>query len=280
MSRSDALRAPVAVLVAVVMAMTACDRSHELAPRPGSADTSRAEVAPAPPPPPRFFGLDAIVAAGDSARGKTAELRVARGETRAGDFTAYECAEPRSMHRMFLAYRPDQIDAVRAIDGSCGDAPARVRFTVVSGGSAGFTGLPGPDGRLVIRHDTEQIVSGRILEVLDVAPRPATTVPAGVDLGSFDDMTLASPSATGRVAQFEARRSSPSADAARLSITPCAEGARSNVIVLAVPEELAGNASDVQMNCVPVRFRVGEREPLGGSWSGTLLGLPTSPNPP
>ena len=55
-----------------------------------------------------------------------------------------------------------------------------------------------------------------------------------------DTMALSGASATARVAQFEVRRMSRSADEARLSITPCAEGAQSNVVILAVPAGLEG----------------------------------------
>ena len=198
----------------------------------------------------RYHGGDEVLAAGDASRGQVAVLRVMRAEIIPGDVTAYTCeGGPR---KMFLKIRPGAADAVRALPkdrpatGECPRAVVRIRDVVV-----GFVGAAAADGGWAIRPDGEAIIEGDLLGVLDVAPRPPTAAPPGVDFATLDDLALGGGRDGGRIVELRMqRRAEPSLTS--IFAEPCdGEGTDS----VAFPDQTPEGRLGVLTGCHTVRFR-------------------------
>lgn len=157
------------------------------APPPPPAPAPPPATEPPPPetapPPADFTSLADAVRAGKAAVGKMLRLRVRRDHYTSGtQFTAVPCVERSGTSSIWLRYRPEQRDYVRAMHDTPSDACATVSFRVVA-----FRGGPAP------------LVEGAIEHVGTLAPRRAATPPAGADYASIDDAILAGPDAKGKI---------------------------------------------------------------------------------
>lgn len=136
-----------------------------------------------PPPPADYVSLGDVVLAGKGALKKMVRLRVLRDHyTSATQFTAVPCVESVPLTSIWLRYRPEQRDYVRAMHDTPRDACATVSFRVVA-----FRGGPAP------------LVEGSIEHVGTIVPKKAAKPEAGADYASIDDAILAGAEAKGKI---------------------------------------------------------------------------------
>jgi hypothetical protein len=148
-----------------------------IATAPVAATAAREET----PPPPADYLLHAdVVKAGKKALGKMVRMQVRRDHyTSSKMFTAVPCKDS---GLVWLRYKPEQRDWVRAMHGTPHSACATVSFKVVSN-----HGGPAP------------LVEGSIEHIGTLTPKPAEPAPPGADFASIDDAILAGPDAKGKV---------------------------------------------------------------------------------
>lgn len=187
-----------------------------------------------PPPAADFTSLAEAVKAGKASVGKVVRLRVRRDHyTSATQFTAVPCVEPRGSGSIWLRYRPEQRDHVRAMYGTPNDACATVSFRVVA-----FRGGPAP------------LVEGAIEHVATLAPKRAAQPPAGADYASIDDAILAGPDAKGKIiaGDFWAYDGDPK----ELWVHDCR---RTDAFLFVIPKTKAEEALARQLSNSPSRCR-------------------------
>jgi hypothetical protein len=187
-----------------------------------------------PPPPADFTSLADTVKAAKAALGKVVRLRVRRDHyTSATQFTAVPCVEPRGSGSIWLRYRPEQRDHVRAMYGTPNDACATVSFRVVA-----FRGGPAP------------LVEGAIEHVATLAPKRAAPPPPGADYASIDDAILAGADAKGKIiaGDFWAYDGDPK----ELWVHDCR---RTDAFLFVIPKTRAEEALAKQLSNSPSRCR-------------------------
>lgn len=141
------------------------------------------ELPETPPPPADFMTLGDAAKAGSKAIGKMVRIRVRRDHyTSATQFTGVPCLERPPNTSLWLRYKPEQRDWVRALHGTPPDACGTVSFKVVA-----FHGGPAP------------LVEGSIEHVGTLKPKKAKAPPAGAHYASIDDAILAGAEAKGKI---------------------------------------------------------------------------------
>ena len=177
--------APPPIIVAPQpVAQTAAPIQVEVPPAPAPPVVEDEPPLPPETPPPKadFMSLADVVKAGKGAVGKMVRLRVRRDYyTSATQFTAEPCLE-RHASTVWLRYRAEHRDWVRAMHDVPHDDCPTASFKVVA-----FHGGPAP------------LVEGSLEHVGTVKPKRATKPEAGADYATIDDAIIAGAGAKGKI---------------------------------------------------------------------------------
>lgn len=208
-----------------------------------SADASDAGAEPplppeTPPPPADFTSLADVVKAGAKAMKKMVRLRVRRDHyTSSTQFTAVPCVDKVANATIWLRYKAEQRDWVRAMYGTPPDACATASFKVVA-----FRGGGAP------------LVEGTIEHVGTVVPKRAAKPPAGADYASIDDAILAGAEAKGKIIanSFWAYNGDPK----ELWVHDCKRGDAFLFVIPKTPQQqsLASQLSTSPSRCAPAHL--------------------------
>lgn len=184
-----------------------------------------------PPPKADFTSLDDVVKAGKASIGKMVRLRVRRDHyTSATQFTAVPCPD-RHVSTVWLRYRAEHHDWVRAMYDVPRDDCPTASFKVVA-----FHGGRAP------------LVEGSLEHVGTVRPKRAAKPEAGADYASIDDAIIAGADAKGKIisGSFWAYTGNPK----ELSVHDCK---RSDSFLFVIPKTSAQQALAAQLSSSPAK---------------------------
>lgn len=201
-----------------------------------------------------YQSLDDIRMDGAKAKGKTALLRVWRGNTEAKSFTAHSCGGAGGIAWVKLEFGQEHRDLVRAIPTSSRDC-VRVHFRVTG------------------RERFSKNIRGEVLAVLDVEPQVTQEAPEGVDFVSMDDINMAGKAARGKIGLLEVWRGNT--DDRGFTAHPCGEQGGIQFMKIhyssdqrEAVRELPTSSRD---GCRSIRFKLRGRSRFGNTWDAELL---------
>lgn len=227
----------------------------------GAVATAVVDAAPAPTaavevPDPKtdYTSLDDAKLDGKTAYGKTALLRVWRGQTDASKTTLYQCRS-KGMNYIEATFTDAQKPLVKAIPPSIPlhDSCPRVVLKITG------------------KEQYGDALKAEITQILDAEPAEVKPLPAGVDYVSMDDVNMDGAKAAGKIARIRVYRGSE--EAAKFTAYGCGRiGGTSFLYVKFTPDqkEDVKTLPATPVGCLPMKVKLLTQD-FGHTWNAQLI---------
>jgi hypothetical protein len=210
----------------------------------------------APDPTADYKSLDDAKVDGAKAYGKTAFIRVWRGNTDATTVTLFSCGKLGAGGFFTATYSVDKRALVKAIPPTI---PAQGRCP-----------------RVVIKITGKETYStdlkGSLEQILDVTPAEAETLPPGVDYVSMDDINIDGKKATGKIAQMKMYRGTT--EDKKFTGYPCGKSGGLNFLYVTFTPDQKDAVKDLSPSptaCQQVKVKLTSQQPYSSTWNGALV---------
>ena len=220
-----------------------------------SSSTVTVDPTDAPDPTADYKSIDDAKLDGNKAIGKTLFLRVWRGTTEAEKVTLYGCGKATGGY-VDVAYTVEQRVLVKAI-------PTTIP-------------MQGHCPRVVIKLTGKQPYlsefKGQLVQVMDLTPAAAETLPAGVDYVSMDDINIDGKKAAGKIAQLRAYRGN--LEEKKFTAYPCGHSGGLNFLYVTftpAQKDAVKDFSDSIMSCQSIKVKLTTQQAYSATWNAQLV---------
>ena len=222
-----------------------------------AAPTATVDPADVPDPKADYTAIDDAKLDGNKANGKTMLLHVWRGQTTGKSVTLYVCGKMGSGGYLESKYKPEMRSLILAI-------PSTIPMS----------GCPRVVVKITGKQPYSSTLTADMLQILDLTPVAAPTLPPGVDYVSMDQINVDGTAAAGKIAQLKMYRGNT--EEKKFTGYPCGDsgGGGLNFVYVAFGPEQKQTVKDLSttpMTCDTVKVKLTTQQPYSDTWNVKLV---------